>query len=132
MTTNQSSSKISYLFVAVISAMLILSVLALYWAIQTYESNWGSSLVNIMLSVSGIALAFYVLAQVRRRPMKLGFEQQKVFTSIRCTSCEYESTKEFEKGDYVLKETGNCPKCNSTTVINSIYKEATQKEKEED
>ncbi len=129
MKENQSPiKKFSYLFIAVISIMLVLALLSLYWALISYGTNLGSSIVNIMLSVSAIVLAFYMLAQIRAKPMKLGFETPKVFTTIQCTKCDYKNTREFQKGDYVMKDAEQCPKCSSPTIISAVYKEVTEKE----
>ena len=35
-------------------------------------------------------------------------------------NCNYKTTKPFNKGDYVFKSVGNCAKCNSKLIIESI------------
>ena len=129
MKENQSPTRrFSYFFVAVISIMLVLALLALYWAVASFGTNLGGSVVNILLSVSAIVLAFYMLSQIRAKPMKLGFEAPKVITAIECTKGDYKNTREFQKGDYIMKEAEPCPKCSSPTVISAIYREVTEKE----
>jgi hypothetical protein len=81
-----------------------------------------------MLGISAIVLAFYMFAMIRRKPLKLGFETPDVFTTIQCTKCDYKNDRKFQKGDYILKESEPCPKCNSVTIISSIYKEVEEKE----
>jgi len=68
--------------------------------------------------------------QSRRKPLRLGFEPTKVFTTIQCSNCDFKNTREFQNGDYVLKKAESCPKCNIQTFISSIYREATDEEKE--
>ncbi|NIM45447.1 MAG: hypothetical protein GTO54_07465 [Nitrososphaeria archaeon] len=73
-------------------------------------------------------LSSYMLLQTRRKPLKLGFEMPKVFTAIQCSSCDFSSVRDFQKGDYVLKEAEPCPKCEGSSFISSIYRETEEKE----
>ncbi len=50
-------------------------------------------------------------------------------TVVKCTKCDYSETREFKKGDYILKIEGTCPKCNSPTYIEAIYAEVLQSRK---
>ncbi len=120
----------SPLFMIVISIILILSVMALYNAIKVYMESGSPDIASIMLGLIGIGIAIfsYMLIQMRGKPLKLGFETSKVFTVVRCTSCGFENAREFNKGDYILKDAEPCPKCNSRTIVSSIYREAEEKE----
>lgn len=44
-------------------------------------------------------------------------------TVIKCIKCDYSETRDFKKGDYILKIEGTCPKCNSPVYIEAIYAE---------
>lgn len=121
--------KISLFFIAVISVLLVLSVISLWQAVQAYRNTGSPDYITIILSVSAIALSSYMFLQMRKKPPKLGFEMPKVFTTIQCSSCEFKSVREFQKGDYILKEAGPCPKCNDQTIISAIYKEVDEKKK---
>lgn len=44
-------------------------------------------------------------------------------TVIKCVKCDYSETRDFKKGDYILKIEGKCPKCNSPVYIEAIYAE---------
>jgi len=107
--------------------MLVMSLAALLLAIGTYMMQKTIDLVNIVLSSSAIALSLYLLIQIRKRPKRLDFETSKVTTVIRCVNCDYNSTREFEKGDYILKEVGVCPKCSGSLLIHSIFREVKEK-----
>jgi len=127
--TQSPTKKISFFFIVVISVMLVLSIMALYQAFETYRRNGNADLGSILLGVSAIALSSYMLVNMRRKPLKLGFEMPKVLTNIQCTKCDFKNAREFQGGDYVLKEVGSCPKCNNSMIISSIYKEVKEKEK---
>jgi hypothetical protein len=51
-------------------------------------------------------------------------------TTIECRKCGTKNTREFQRGDYVFKETEPCQKCNDKMLITAIYKEVKEKEKE--
>ena len=120
--------RISFFFIAVISVLLVLSFFSLYQAVETYRRTGSPDIMTITLSVSAIALSSYMILQTRRKPLKLGFEVQKVFTTVECPSCDFRNTREFQTGDYILKEADPCPKCEEPSFISSIYREAKEKE----
>lgn len=117
-------------FIAVIIVMLVMSLTALILAVTAYLTQNTIEYVNVILSVSAITLSVFLLLQIRRRRLSLGLENLKVSTVIRCMKCNYENIREFEKGDYVLKEAGSCPKCSGTLHVYSIFREVTEKKKE--
>jgi hypothetical protein len=125
-----ASQRISLFFFAATTVMLVISLIALYQVAVTYMRQGSLDLSNVLVGVSGIALSAYMLATMRRKPPKMGFEVQKVSATTQCTKCDFKSSRDFERGDYVLKEVGQCPKCNSPMTISSIYREATEEEKE--
>jgi len=116
-------------FMAVILVMLIMSLAALLLAIEAYITQGSLETMNIILSVSAIALSVYLLLQMRRKPLIPDLEVLKVLTVIQCARCDYRSIRDFSKGDYVLKEVGSCPKCSGTLLIHSIFREVEKKEK---
>jgi len=55
---------------------------------------------------------------------ELGVEQrQVVYTIEHCESCDINSKRPFVKGDFVIKQSGKCPKCGKDMIIWSIYAE---------
>lgn len=121
--------RISIFFITVILVMLVMSLVALMLAVETYVTQGNIDVMNTILSVSTIALSIYLLFQMRKRTLSLDFEALKVLTVIQCTKCNYRNVKDFEKGDYILKEVGSCPKCDGTLLIYSIFREVKEKEK---
>ena len=120
--------RISFFFIAVISVLLVLSFISLYQAAETYRRTGSPDLMTITISVGAIALSSYMILQTRRKPLKLGFETPKVFTTVQCSGCDFTDVREFQTGDYILKEAESCPKCDSQSFISSIYREAKEKE----
>ncbi len=123
------AGKISAFFIGIVFVMLAMALVALIFAIEAYVMQGNIDVVNVILSASTIALSIYLLLQMRKKPLSLDSEALKVLTVIRCTKCNYENIKDFEKGDYVLKEVGSCPKCDGTLLIYSIFRETKEKER---
>jgi len=121
--------KISFFFVAVVSVLLFLSFLSLYQAVETYRRTGSPDYLTVTMSVSAIALSSYMILQMRRKPVKLGFEPPKVYTTVECPNCQFKSTREFQEGDYVFKEVENCPKCSGKMFISFIYRIADEEKK---
>jgi len=127
--TPSPARKVSYFLIAAISTMLVLSIVMLYQVFDTYRKGGFLDLLSMTISISAIALSSYMFIQMTRKPLKLGFEIPKVSTTIQCTNCDYNNIRDFQTGDYVLKEAGPCPKCNNKAIISSILREVTEKEK---
>ncbi len=124
--------RISSLFIAIILVTLSLSIVALYQAIDAYRSQRISDGLNFMIiSVSGLAVSTYMLFQTRRRTLRLILEVQRIITTIICQKCGFKNIRDFQRGDYIFKETDACPKCNEKMMIASIYREVKEKGKEE-
>ncbi len=120
--------RISSVFMIIIFVMLILSIAALYQVIEDYMSG-KLNLANIVLSLSAIAISLYMLFQLKMKPLKLGFEAQKVLTTVECLKCGYTNIRDFKQGDFIFKVVEPCPKCNEEMAISSIYRKPEEKEK---
>ena len=120
--------RIPILLMILVFIMLVLSVAAVYQAIEAYR-NGSLDLASIILSISAIVLSSYMIIQMRSKPIKLGFEMYDVSTTIQCDRCNYETTRKFERGDYIFKEVGSCPKCKGNLFISSIYREVKEKKR---
>jgi len=122
--------RISSIFMIVVFVMLILSLASLYQVVEDYRKG-TPNLANIILSLSAISISLYMLLQLRAKPLKLGFETQKVLTTVECPKCGYTNIRDFQQGDYILKVLERCPKCNEEmTIVSSIYRKPEKKEKE--
>jgi len=108
---------------------VVLSVVALFLGF-TYESQDPTSALPYMLiGFIGLAISAYMLLQTQRKPSRAAFEMPKVITTILCQKCGFKNIRDFERGDYIFKETEPCPKCNEKMMIASIYREDKEKEK---
>ena len=121
--------KISPFSLAMILVTVVLSVIALYLGLATYESQNPSALPYLLIGFIGLAISAYLLLQTKRRPLKGAFEMPQVITTVLCQKCGFKNIRDFERGDYIFKETDSCPKCNEKTMIASIYREVKEKEK---
>jgi len=124
-----SQVKISTAFLVVIFLTLILSFVAIYWAI--YEvilgENYGGALSWLLIGFIGLSIATYMLYQTRRR-IRISIKPQPVMTTLICEKCGFKNLREFKRGDYVFKETDEkCPKCNENMYIAAIYREVKEK-----
>ncbi len=108
--------------------MLILSVAALYQVVEAYRSG-TLDLASIVLGLSAIGISLYMLLQLKMKPLKLGFEPQKVLTTVECQKCGYKNIREFQQGDFIFKTVEPCPKCNEEAVISSIHRKPEEKGK---
>jgi len=127
-----SSNKIrrtSFFIIAIITVLIILSLFTIIQVLKTYSETGYIDFLALTLSISAITISVYMFLQVRREPLKLGFEPLKVSTLIRCSKCGFETIREFKRGDYVLKEVDPCPKCNNPTFIYVIFRETEEKRK---
>ena len=127
--TEPSIRNVSFFSIAMVLITVILSVVALFLGFATYESQDPSSLPYMLIGFIGLAISAYLLLQTKRRPLKGAFEMPQVITTILCQKCGFKNIRDFERGDYIFKETDSCPKCNEKTMIASIYREVKEKEK---
>jgi len=83
------------------------------------------------MGISILAISSYLWLQTRRRMLKLGMGMLPLNTTLECQKCGFKNVREFQRGDYVFKNTEDqCPKCNEKTMtIGSIFREVKEKEK---
>jgi len=124
---DSSQKRISTILFLIIFVALGLSVVAFSLAVVTYESEQFISFV--LIGFMGVALLTYILLQTRKRAFRLPIQAQRVATTILCQKCGFKNIRDFERGDYVFKETEECPKCNKKMTIASIYREVEEKGK---
>jgi ABC-type uncharacterized transport system permease subunit len=131
--SSPTTQKISTYLVMIVLVVMALSVAALLLAVTAYYS--GDQLAAGVLAVIGFlafTLSGFMLYQSRRQTVQMKIDIPKVMTTIECTnkSCNNKTTREFIRGDYVFKETGDvCQKCSGKQMITAIYKEVKEKEK---
>jgi hypothetical protein len=88
---------------------------------------------SLYLSMGMVVLAFstYWLFQTRRRILKImSSEIQPLSTTLQCQKCGFKNVREFQRGDFVFKQTDQaCPKDNEKMMISAIYRELKEKQK---
>ncbi len=128
--TGSRATKISSFMLMIIFITLALSVAALIVAIQAFQTDQIVAGWLILIGLIGIALTTYVLLQIRRRNRHLKIELPPVTTTIECKKCGFKNVREFQRGDYILKEAEPCQKCNEKMLITAIYREVKEGHKE--
>ena len=121
--------KISFFSLAMILITVVLSAIALFLGLTTYEPQDPTALSYMLIGFIGLAISTYLLLQTKRKPSRAAFEMPQVITTILCQQCGFKNIRDFQKGDYVFKETEPCPKCNEKMMIASIYRKVNEKEK---
>jgi hypothetical protein len=103
----------------VVAVLLILPylVLEIQYSISDYITLYG------LLAVALLLLFGTGPTQQQGKPVnretKLG--ETKTITSIACYNCKFIEEREFEKGDFIGKTLGKCPKCKGQRYIKIIY-----------
>lgn len=110
---------LAFALFAVVSVLLILP-----YVIEM--SQWQTADLITLYGLGAVALILLVESgpnQQRGKPTNKGTElgEVKTITSIACYSCKFSEEREFEKGDFVGKSLGDCPKCRGQRYIKSIY-----------
>ena len=110
--------------------VLVLSLAALIYGISILETYPDIAYIVLLFGFLGTAIAAYALIQIRMRLSKLRIVVPPVTTTIECKKCNFKNVREFQRGDYILKELEPCQKCNDKMMITAIYREVKEKEKE--
>lgn len=128
--TAPSTRKFSLFFLAIVFITLALSIAAFF---QAYDAYMLGEIENVyffvLIGVSGLALSTYMVFQTRRRALRLTFRPPRIATTILCQKCGFKNIRDFERGDFIFKETEECPKCKEKTKITSIFREVKEKKK---
>lgn len=113
---------------------LLLSLVSIYLGLKAWI-NGGVEEGTFYIGMGAVTLALsaYMLFQTRRRVLKLiGMEMQPLSTTLQCQKCGLKNVREFQKGDFIFKQTDQaCPQDNEKMVISAIYREVKEKGKEE-
>jgi hypothetical protein len=114
----------------IILVAFVLSLTALYIAVESIieQTETLSSYSFLFIGFFGLALSIYMLLQTRGKPMHLTIELPRVITTLECPKCDFKNVRDFQREDYIFKETGSCQKCNEPMKITAIYREAKKKE----
>jgi hypothetical protein len=129
-TSATTTTKISSFVLLVVFITLALSLVALIFSVTIIGENSDAAWILLALGLLGVAISTYVLVETRRRLSKLKIIVPPVNTTIECKKCGVKNVREFQRGDYIFKETEPCQKCNDKMLITAIYREVKEKQKE--
>jgi hypothetical protein len=126
-----SAKRFSSIVLIVIVVVLAISLTALYQAYDLFMANDPTMGYYLLVGFVGLALSTYMLFQTRRHAQRFTLESQPVVTTLVCDNCGFKNVRNFERGDYILKDMGKCTKCEGTTMVSAIYREIKEKRKDE-
>jgi len=124
-----NARRMPFFFMMIAAVLVVLALVTVIQVLKMYRETGYIDVLALTLSASAIGFSVYVALQMRSKPLKLGFEQPKVSTVIRCSNCGFETTRDFREGDYVLKEAESCPKCKGSMFIYTIFRESEETKK---
>lgn len=132
MSDEEKPRRSPFIFFLIILVVLALSIVALSQAVTGYlNGDFGfENSILLMMGLAGFIASAYMMFQTRRGIIKLTLEAPKVSTTIMCSKCGFKNIRDFQRGDYILKEAEPCPKCNEKMMIASIYREVKKKKGE--
>lgn len=123
--------RVSSIVYIVIIVVLALSLSALYQAYDMFQIGDPTMGYYLLIGFIGLALSTYMLLQTRRRMKRFTLETQPITTTTVCSKCGLKNVRNFERGDFILKEIGPCTKCEGTLTISAIYRELKEKGRQE-
>jgi len=126
------TSKVSPFLLAIILITLLLSLVSIYLGLNQYlVGDSGNGSFYVSMGAVTLALSAYMLFQTRKRMLRLvSMEMQPLSTTLQCQKCGLKDVREFQRGDFVFKQTDRpCPKDNEKMMISAIYREVKEKEK---
>jgi hypothetical protein len=96
--------------------LITITVICVFWGyLSPYPYNlllWGLACIAFVL--------FLVLLRRSYRSIPR-IEATEVRRLIACEGCGVESEGPFEKGDYVFREVGKCPRCGGQLIVKALY-----------
>ncbi len=120
------------LLIGIIMIALLLALVSIYFGISEYLfGDSGTASFYMSIGMVTLALSTYMLYTTRKRMIRLmSVEMQPLSSTVQCQKCGFKNIREFQRGDYIFKETDDsCPKDKQKMVISAIYREVKEKEK---
>ena len=124
------TTKMSPFLLIIVIVTLVLALAFIFMGLQAYLGDkFEDGNINFTIGMALLAVSTYLLFQTKRRPLTQTPQQQPLNTTILCKKCGFKNVREFQRGDYVLKELDEaCPKCNEKTLeINAVFREVKEK-----
>jgi hypothetical protein len=119
----------------VISIILLLSIVFLFYAFEAFaNSGFYDGLWLAVIGILGLVVSTYgfsSLRQTQKEIPQLILKPKKVLTEVLCQKCGFKNVRDFKHGDYILQDSEKCPKCDEKMIIDAIYREVKENEKDE-
>jgi hypothetical protein len=121
----ENARTVSPFLLAIIVVFFVLSLVALFIAVESLieQADEWNSYSFLLIGFFGLVLSVYMLLQTRGKPMQATLELPRVITTLECPKCDFKNVRDFQRGDYMFKESGSCQKCNEPMKITAIYRE---------
>lgn len=87
--------------------------------IQQIDTLMTALLIALFLLLLTTLLPWLISATSSRSKVA----REELVELVGCLKCGYESSRKYEKGDYVGKVVGTCPKDGSSLIVRAIYVE---------
>jgi hypothetical protein len=130
--SSPNAKRISPFLLVIVIITLVLALAFIYMGFQAYlGGGFDDGSLNLAFGMALLAISTYLLFQTKKRPVKKGLEIQPMNTTVLCQKCGFKNVREFQRGDYVLKQMEDpCPKCNEKNLsISAIFREVKEKTK---
>ena len=127
---NNNVTNMSPVLLMLLLIVVIISLGFLYFAVDlivVQQAEDLNSLSYLVLGFAGLALSVYMLMQTRGTATKVTVDVPRVLTTLECPKCDFKNIRDFERGDYIFKETEPCKKCEEKMKITAIYREPKKK-----
>ncbi len=124
--------RVSPIQLAIILIPLLLALILIFLGLNdTLGGRTEQGSLYLSMGMLTLAFSTYWLFQTRRRILRLmRSEMQPLATTLQCQKCGFKNVREFQRGDFVFKQTDQaCPKDNEKMMISAIYREVKEKEK---
>jgi len=109
----------AFLGIVLLVASIALFAIAMFTALS---GDWSTSMYMTLASLV-LMTASGLLAASSAAAAFVPVRAFEVKTEITCPSCGLREVRSFQKGDYVFKEVGECPRCGKGRYISSIFRE---------
>ncbi|HUK28685.1 MAG TPA: hypothetical protein VLV31_09690 [Candidatus Acidoferrales bacterium] len=121
---NRRAMMWAYVLVAASGVILVLSILALYQAMQFLQAGQNLNALTFgLMGVVGITLSISSITNMRKRMVFIQHVAAKVLSQVICASCGFKVVRTFSTGDFVTKEVGQCQQCKGSMRVETIYAE---------
>ncbi len=103
------------IYIVLLTATIIIAGGLIYLYYKTGSFDYLSTSLLVALFSSYILWSMVKIIRIKVAPKRL-------VVMVRCMKCGYSEERGYNKGDFIFKNVGECPKCQSPTLyIAGIY-----------